>query len=50
MNDETKVNLAFCWYEPNEWLKVKKAAVDAEKQDDSFEEWKANANSTIAEL
>ncbi len=50
MTDEAKINLAFCWYEPNEWLKIKKAAVDAEKQDDSFEEWKENANHAIAEF
>ena len=50
MNDETVVNLAFCWYEPEEWLKIKKSASDSEKQDDTYEEWKANANSAIAEL
>ena len=48
MNDEAKVNPAFCWYGPEEWLKTKKTAVDAEKQDDTYGEWKANANKAIS--
>ena len=42
--------MAFCWYEPDEWLKIKMTATDADKQDDSYEEWKANANNAIKEI
>lgn len=50
MSTEEHVNLAFCWYEPDEWLKIKKVAADAEKQDDTYEEWKANANDAIRNI
>ena len=47
MSDQNEVNLAFCWYEPDEWLGIKKFAKDADKQDDTYEEWRANANEAI---
>ena len=50
MNNDTHLNLAFCWYEPDEWLDIKKFAVDADKQDDTYEEWRANANKAIKNI
>lgn len=47
MNNEKDLAIAFCWYEPDEWLKIKKSAADADAQDDSYEEWKSNANQAI---
>ena len=50
MNNDGQLNLALCWYELDDWCEIKKTALDAEEQDDTFEEWKANANSAIAEI
>jgi hypothetical protein len=47
MERKSDSSIAFCWYEPDDWLKVKKSSADADKQDDSYEEWKSNANRAI---
>ena len=47
MSSEKDLAIAFCWYQPDEWLKIKKSAADADAQDDSYEEWKSNANKAI---
>jgi hypothetical protein len=39
--------VAFCWYQPEEWEKLKQSAADAEKLDDTYKEWKKNANDMI---
>lgn len=39
--------VAFCWYQPDEWEKLKQGAADAEKLDDTYKEWKKNANDMI---
>lgn len=46
---ETTDNIvvAFCWYQPDEWEKLKQTAADAEKLDDTYKEWKKNANDMI---
>jgi len=50
MRSRSDPGIAFCWYEPEDWLKVKKSAADADKQDDSYEEWKSNANRAISDF
>jgi hypothetical protein len=50
MSSERDLAIAFCWYEPDEWLKIKKSAADADAQDDSYEEWKSNANRAIKNI
>ena len=50
MNSGEDLEIAFCWYEPEEWEKLKQTAVDASKLDDSYEEWRTNANSAIREI
>jgi hypothetical protein len=50
MRGKSDTSIAFCWYEPDNWLKVKKSAADADKQDDTYGEWKANANRAIREI
>ena len=47
MSSEKDLAIAFCWYQPDEWLKIRKLAIDADAQDDSYEEWKSNANKAI---
>ena len=39
--------VAFCWYQPDEWEKLKQTAADTEKLDDTYKEWKKNANDMI---
>lgn len=39
--------VAFCWYQPDEWEKLKRSAADTEKLDDTYKEWKKNANEMI---
>ena len=50
MTTEGKIGIAFCWYEPNEWEILKETAIDSETLDDTYEEWKSNANSAINEF
>lgn len=50
MEKKGDLSIAFCWYEPDDWLKVKKSAADADKQDASYEEWKSNANRAISAI
>lgn len=48
MTKEDGLGIAFCWYEPEEWVKLKHIASDAEALDDSFKDWKSNANRAIS--
>ena len=50
MSSDENVRIAFCWYEPSEWEILKRTAVDAETLDDTYEEWKSNANNAIGEI
>jgi len=50
MNNEEELEIAFCWYERKEWEKLKETAADSSKLDDSYEEWKTEANSAISEI
>ena len=42
--------VAFCWYQREEWEKLKATAVDKDTLDDSYDEWKTNATSAIKDL
>jgi hypothetical protein len=46
-NTTNDMVVAFCWYQPEEWEKLKQSAGDAEKLDDTYKEWKKNANDMI---
>lgn len=50
MTSEENIGIAFCWYEADEWKKLKQTAVDSETLDDSYEEWKSSANNAISEI
>jgi len=39
--------VALCWYQPEEWKKLKQSATDAETLDDTYKDWKKNANDMI---
>ena len=46
----SNVFVAFCWYQREEWEKLKATAVDKDALDDSYDEWKTNATSAIKDL
>lgn len=48
MSSEEIMVVAFCWYEQSEWEALKRTAADKEILDDTYEEWKQNANDSIA--
>ena len=50
MTSEEDIEVAFCWYEPSEWEILKRTAADSETLDDTYEEWKSNANRAISEF
>ncbi len=50
MTSENNIGIAFCWYEVDEWEKLKRTAIDSDTLDNSYEEWKSNANTAINEL
>ena len=44
------VFVGFCWYQREEWEKLKATAVDKDALDDSYDEWKSNATRAIKDL
>jgi len=50
MTNDEKIGIAFCWYEPSEWEILKRTATDADTLDDTYKEWKSNANRAISEF
>ena len=50
MADDENIGIAFCWYEADEWEKLKQTAADAKTLDNSYEEWKSGANNALSEL
>lgn len=46
----SEVRVAFCWYQRDEWEKLKATAADKEDLDDTYDEWKSNASSAIKDL
>ncbi len=44
------VFVAFCWYQREEWEKLKATAADQDALDDSYDEWKSNASRAIKDL
>lgn len=50
MTDKHEMIVGFCWYQPEQWAELKKVAVDPEKLDDTYEEWRANANKAFNEI
>ncbi|MCK7599181.1 hypothetical protein M0G74_18050 [Microbulbifer sp. CAU 1566] len=44
------MNIGVCWYQKDEWEKMRSLSVDPEKLDDDYESWKKNAHETITSL
>jgi len=47
MNGKKEAIIGVCWYQPDEWEMLKQTATDSETLDDSYEDWKKNANRAI---
>ena len=47
---EQQVIYSFAWFEPDEWHKLKETVEDPETLDDSYQEWRQNAENFIREL
>ncbi len=45
-----KVVYSFAWFQPNEWHHLKEIIDDPSSLDDTYEEWRKNAESAIGEL
>ena len=49
-NDEVKLVLGVCWYTPEEFIKMKQAAIDGDNFEDTYEEWRQFAAKTMNDL
>lgn len=47
---EEEIVVVFCWYEQSEWEILKHSAADKDIFDDTYEEWKHNANQSISDM
>ena len=48
--DEFKLVLGACWYTPEEFIKMKKAAIDGDNFEETYEEWRQFAEKTMTDL
>ena len=49
MNKEIVI-LGLSWYQPEQWDRLIEISEDRESLDDSYEDWKKNANKTIRDI
>lgn len=49
MSEEQRV-FGISWYKPEQWLRLKEISEDRDKLDDTYEDWRRNANIAIQEL
>ena len=47
---EQQIVYSFAWFEPEEWQCLKETVDDPESLDDSYQEWRHNAENAIGEL
>lgn len=47
---EQDVIYSFAWFQPEEWQLLKEAVDDPSTLDDTYEEWRKNAESTIGKI
>ncbi|NUZ13338.1 hypothetical protein HUZ36_21475 [Pseudoalteromonas sp. McH1-7] len=47
---EQQIVYSFAWFEPDEWQKLKETVEDPDTLDDSYQEWRQNAENVIREL
>ncbi len=48
MNSDNNIEIAFCWFDKEQWELL--AKLDPEGVDDSYEEWRKNANEAISHI
>ena len=48
MDNENDIALAFCWFDKEQWQLL--AKIDPDGVDNSYEEWRKNANSAISKF
>jgi hypothetical protein len=48
--NEQEVVYSFAWYQPNEWELLKQAVDDPSTLDDTYAEWRNNAENAISEI
>lgn len=49
MSDENIV-YGLCWYQPEQWDRLKEISSDRDDLEDTYEEWRRNANKSLSEL
>ncbi len=49
MEEEHQI-VGVCWFQPEQWDRLKEISDDRDALEDSYEEWRRNASSTIHEL
>ncbi|RLA47866.1 MAG: hypothetical protein DRR06_01265 [Gammaproteobacteria bacterium] len=49
MNDENLV-FGFCWYQPEQWERLREISDDRDDLEDTYDEWRTNANSALSEF
>ncbi|WDD99293.1 hypothetical protein [Thalassomonas actiniarum] len=47
---EQKVVYSFAWFQPDEWYRLKEVVDDPSTLDDTYEEWRRNAEKAISEF
>ncbi len=47
---EQQIVYSFAWFQPEEWQKLKETVEDPETLDDTYQEWRHNAETVIKEL
>lgn len=47
---EQKIVYSFAWFQPEEWTRLKEVVEDPSTLDDTYDEWRKNAESTIGEF
>lgn len=50
MNSQNNVVYSFAWYQRDDWQLLKESVEDPDTLDDSYEEWRKNANKTISDF
>ena len=48
--DIEQIRMALAWFDANQWAALKRVALDADKLDDTYEEWRCNAENVERRL
>ena len=48
--DEQQIVYSFAWFQPDEWQCLKETVDDPETLDDTYQQWRHNAENMITEL